>query len=946
MCIAPNKDVTGEEQQVKGITSTTHDDDIFNCCTNTINNNNNNNQQHQFNSNNIIIMYHSNSNNNLIIILIFLILTCCILTDNNNNHRVDASPPRKLPPEEEEGLIFSDDSVLENSNDLLTEKPKQQQQQHQQTSSSKSHRLSEAELLLNGVGDDFEQPPLLPPKPTTSSTTTTTTGKILPPKTTTTTTGPKSTLPPLSTTTGTGSKPSLPPHTGTTTTSKPRITTSTSTSTTTTGKPPVTSKPSLPPLSTTTGTGTTKPSVIPPTTIKPSLTPLTTSNIKPRATTTTSSTTGNKLPPIDGEEEEPPQDEDELFTPTKKPTRVPIRSTTTTTTATPKSTTTTTKTGTTTSKIGTTTTSKISTPTPITKLTVPPKNVEPTKSSTLTTLTGRTIGGSSRTTGKHGLDEIPSGNDDEELLFPKGASSASSSLTSKSTNGGTGKIPKQTKAPTPKPTLVPRKVNEINGPIPLGPCGSGSCIATEQLSVRGMCQLPVPTAMGMAAISKGFFSGGQRCGQCFRLTGPLGSVVVMVTDMCNQGEDCGQTDRAHFIIANVDYEKIALRNQTSEIYSLGYQEVSCEHEGNINATFLGGGEGSMDYAYYFRVMFSNYAVGITSVQVRGTGMKGYQKMKLENGGWTWNKADNGPKFAFPGSLLVGGSDGEYMAYEFDKAKGNLAYNTLKQFTPSPGVNDTKICTLALVPEYMYDDHLTYGWDVYQSFNFTEFTIDDTNDPYSGITNIRIELEAYGGVVFSREGGFTTKYLKSVSFACKVHKGKPIPSLRIYFEKSGIPTSLPNQLSYEWQIFTVYVDGLQPNDIEYALAFKSALGVQTVIYLDYIKWEFTTDIPDSPEVEAHTGNPAQLSTMSRPLITTSTGATSGTSLGSSSLGGILDYLDSSSTTYGLLGTTNTGGSRKNLNTTDNSNDASSHLNSIPTTTTIKIILLSLSILIII
>ncbi|EFA86537.1 tryptophan synthase subunit beta [Heterostelium album PN500] len=302
-------------------------------------------------------------------------------------------------------------------------------------------------------------------------------------------------------------------------------------------------------------------------------------------------------------------------------------------------------------------------------------------------------------------------------------------------------------------------------PIALGPCGTGSAGPTEQLP-RGQCNLPVPTGISLASVSFGFYSNGARCGECYRLIGPRASIVVMIIDVCNMGESCHQNDRAHFVVTNSDFYKIAPSNQTAMIYSLGYQAVSCEHPGNINASFAGGGEGYNDYAYYFRVSLWGNTVGIKSVQVMGSGMQGFQKLRYENGGWTWNKLDDAIKFIFPGTLLITANDMETVIYDFNKAVPFKAYDTHKQFTPAPTVENTTICSMGLVQQYVYDDHVLYGWESYNSFNITEYTVDDTDDPYSGQSNIRITLNPGGGLAFSRDGGFATKYLKSFKFAAR------------------------------------------------------------------------------------------------------------------------------------------------------------------------------------
>ncbi|GAM17615.1 hypothetical protein SAMD00019534_007900 [Acytostelium subglobosum LB1] len=383
-------------------------------------------------------------------------------------------------------------------------------------------------------------------------------------------------------------------------------------------------------------------------------------------------------------------------------------------------------------------------------------------------------------------------------------------------------------------------------PVALGACGSGSATPTLQLP-KGQCGLPLPSGFSPASVSMGFFSNGTRCGECYRVIGPRSSIVVMIIDVCNQGAACYQNDRAHFILLNNDFYKIASTNESAEIYSLGYQQVSCEHPGNINISFAGGGEGYTDFAYYFRVMLSFYTVGIKTVQVQGTGMAGFQVMKYENGGFTWNKLDESTKFIFPGTLLITAQDNEAVTYTFNNVTPYTEYDTHKQFTPSAQVSNQTDCEMGMVQQYIYDDHVLYGWESFNSFNFSQYTVFDTQSPFSGESDIKMDLNPHGGLTFSRDGGFTTRYLKTISFAAKASQAA---SLRVFFGSFGAFV-LPSKLTTNWQKFYVPIGSLEPRPIEYMISFYNNQDKGLTFYFDDFQWEFTDDVPLIPPVNLGT-----------------------------------------------------------------------------------------------
>ncbi len=98
-------------------------------------------------------------------------------------------------------------------------------------------------------------------------------------------------------------------------------------------------------------------------------------------------------------------------------------------------------------------------------------------------------------------------------------------------------------------------------------CPGGVCIAssgggraTYYAAATGACGIPVtsPDAL-VAAVAEHLWDGSAMCGRCLRVTGPLGTVIVEVTDQCpvsGNEQWCGG-DAAHLDLSEAAFAAIA-----------------------------------------------------------------------------------------------------------------------------------------------------------------------------------------------------------------------------------------------------------------------------------------------------------------------------------------------------------------------------------------------------
>ncbi|KAF2075487.1 hypothetical protein CYY_003223 [Polysphondylium violaceum] len=433
-------------------------------------------------------------------------------------------------------------------------------------------------------------------------------------------------------------------------------------------------------------------------------------------------------------------------------------------------------------------------------------------------------------------------------------------------------------------------------PAPLSSCGSGFAAPTDSTNFLGACRIP-PSTIPFASVSAAAFGGGQRCGECFRLTGPLGSTVVMISDKCDTGEACQQQDLFHFIIPRSEFDKIGNSSAYGNIFSLGYQEVSCDLQGGINANFIAGGEKKDQYQYYFSVTFSNFAIGIKRVQIRGYGWSYYDDLTIVGGGsgFQWNKV-KANEMAFPASMLLTSVDNQIVNWEFNKPLPNVTIDSKKQFTARPHPEVSGIdCAMGILPEYIFKDTLSFGWQVYESFyykslNTSSEETDDNNK--NGEYVIKIQFAQLGaGLQFTREGGFGTNYLKTLFFDAKAVQ--PISNMRIYFGYDG-GYSIPFTIESSYKTFQVPVADLKPKNIEYSLTFLSlqpaSMDSPQNFWIDNIRWEFANGTVTAPAVMIDTSGYA--------FPTSKPSTSGGLSSGISSIGMTSGFSESDSQTGGV------------------------------------------------
>jgi expansin (peptidoglycan-binding protein) len=150
-------------------------------------------------------------------------------------------------------------------------------------------------------------------------------------------------------------------------------------------------------------------------------------------------------------------------------------------------------------------------------------------------------------------------------------------------------------------------------------CPGGTCIespgggrATFYQAATGACGIPVtdPQAM-VTAVAEYLWDGSAVCGRCARVTGPLGTVVVEITDQCPAGPNpmwCAG-DAAHLDLGAAAFAAVA--DPARGVAYVAWEIVECPVAGDASLLNVDGSN-----PYWYGVFALDTRQGVTALEVR------------------------------------------------------------------------------------------------------------------------------------------------------------------------------------------------------------------------------------------------------------------------------------------------------------------------------------------
>jgi expansin len=158
------------------------------------------------------------------------------------------------------------------------------------------------------------------------------------------------------------------------------------------------------------------------------------------------------------------------------------------------------------------------------------------------------------------------------------------------------------------------------------------------------------------------------CGECLRVTGPLGATIVKITDEC---PDCNASD---LDMTRGAFAKIG--NTNDGIIPISWERVDCPVTGNIALQIQNGVN-----QYYMSFLADLARQGITAISIREFGGAVWEPLARQSYGYFIIQSQSGNGFGFPLSVQLTSQSGEVLQLSnaIPNATQSVTYATSAQF---------------------------------------------------------------------------------------------------------------------------------------------------------------------------------------------------------------------------------------------------------------------------
>jgi len=350
----------------------------------------------------------------------------------------------------------------------------------------------------------------------------------------------------------------------------------------------------------------------------------------------------------------------------------------------------------------------------------------------------------------------------------------------------------------------------------MAPCSPGR-ITYYDYNAEAACSFgdyggPTLDYVYLAAANTAFFDNATICGECYELTGPSGSVVLMIADLCPAGSNnipcLGDMD--HF-------DTTAATGSSSDTFAMladpSYGEVlvtkrkvACSHTQNVGVYTKDGVS-----ATWMALLVYNHNVGITRLQIQPTSSSGYYDMVRQSYNY-WIYAD--VAIVVPYNIIITGETGETINMTLTDFESSKAWLSDKQFAdPATGYGGSSSgdapCPAPLPSTIVYDDSLYTAKASSSSWTDASWGLSGgskpnyqySTDPHSGQYCIQLMLTNYGGLQLLRDMGFDWSGLFSY-FTFWGRSDSDFDSITVRIGSGGGQSF---SLTSSWQLFNFSLD---------------------------------------------------------------------------------------------------------------------------------------------
>jgi expansin (peptidoglycan-binding protein) len=340
----------------------------------------------------------------------------------------------------------------------------------------------------------------------------------------------------------------------------------------------------------------------------------------------------------------------------------------------------------------------------------------------------------------------------------------------------------------------------------------------------------------IVAPNEAFYGDGSKCGVCYELTGPSGSVVVQVADVCPQaGNGACAGDVDHFDLGPNSATFGQVAPTVWGMTMISKRQVACPVTGNVGVRTKDGVNG-----WWMALLVFNHRVGVSAVQIQIGGV--YQNMTRQiYNYWTYSGA-----IPQPFNIKIYSVLNDVISMTIPTVAAEQVYTSSAQFSVPPAgyggsASGTTPCAEPATSPIIYDDALFKGLAASISWRDVSYGTASKDWAYSvnpkiGTKCLRVSLNAYGAVQLLRTAPFNITGV-ALSFWGRVETGT-FTKWKVIAE-GGSSTSVT--LTTTWAQFTLPLgsSGLNaPNPFggdNHKFQFQNNQNAPSpIIYMDDIK----------------------------------------------------------------------------------------------------------------
>ncbi|KAL9651202.1 hypothetical protein ABK040_008273 [Willaertia magna] len=438
-------------------------------------------------------------------------------------------------------------------------------------------------------------------------------------------------------------------------------------------------------------------------------------------------------------------------------------------------------------------------------------------------------------------------------------------------------------------TLLVTNNHHINAQsvIPLGKCVNGS--ATYYTSTSGfMCgfeNIPsnkwnnqIPALQGFAPDEPWMRMTNvierASCGECFQITGPKASAVIMVIDLCptkgNEDWCSGKsnlvTHSSHFdLVQSTSWNLVA--GTYNNVFIPTYRKVACPigNNGPLRAYI-----GKDSQEYWMSLLFYDYTVGIKdTIEIQNSGQTTWTSVTRASYN-LFEVSAGGTPFKTPLKIRVTSIFDEVitMTLNTKPAQGVIieADSNFKKFSSSGTAVDSVTSSCQMLPSLIiYSDKLDpyrntlkpitgSDWKQTQLWSGTANYASTATTPYQGATAVwETTLNGYGGLTVGKDLKLNKNQIDSISFYIKA--GSTIAANNLVWMWEEKESNLKfGQITTSWTKITIPVK----NDTSVAsqfgyFGFKNLQNNSVKFYINFMELKLDSSVVPDPVGSTGGGN---------------------------------------------------------------------------------------------